>query len=496
VTLQTPSRVSNHHHNHHPWKTYHYYLENDKNGSLQRHSINLDETVIGVLTSIANALQSSGVPNVTLPPPWPTIHNMSSYDDDSRPRNSNKQQPSTASNHGSDTSNTTSSSSSINHSFDINTNKSRNLLFFLQQYADPLDIQQRRQNRLDAQTAALVTRQLFHFSLIDGTRVGWSSSSLAKSLSSLATLYDDHSHKFKVQSFYPFRLVMNNSDSYEQKVDVFGGGTITLHPAATPSQWLETLLTVSPKDIEQVLYYQEQQQLYVSTIQNRLQLQIRRGYTCSSELYYTFLETLYHGLMMGSGGLDSDSLTTTLQAVSCTIVSTSLHTQLIVEAEDLSGSLLCTNQSVDHSDVLPVRARISESGCIHMSLQMNSSIMTRKQENHTPSIVVASILACLETYRHDAQLKRKEYLMKESKWKDDIQWLKVHFGLTRVFKVTPSLVTIDQLLQCTHRLLQLEESKRIVYQSHLAGHSLGIVGSGHSCHLGDDGSIIVPWDWL
>ena len=32
-------------------------------------------------------------------------------------------------------------------------------------------------------------------------------------------------------------------------------------------------------------------------------------------------------------------------------------------------------------------------------------------------------------------------------------------------------------------------------QSALAGNSLSIAGSGHFCHLGDDGSIVIPHDW-
>jgi hypothetical protein len=169
-------------------------------------------------------------------------------------------------------------------------------------------------------------------------------------------------------------------------------------------------------------------------------------------------------------------------------VSTQSQIQLIVEAEDSQGNAFYPNQL----DILPIRSRISESGCIHMSLQ---ACMSPPQEKKHHS-VVASVVACLEKYRQNAQIKRVEYLQRETEFNENIQWLKVHLGLARVFKVTPSLVTTEQLLQCTRRLLDMEESKRIVYRSHLVGLSLGITGSGHSCHLGDDGSIIVPWDWL
>lgn len=311
--------------------------------------------------------------------------------------------------------------------------------------------------------------------------MGWSSSSLAKSLSALAKLHDDHHQKFQVHSFYPFRLVISNNDSYEYRVDVLGGGTITLHPAATPSQWLETLLTVTPQDIEKVQYYQEQQLKYVTLIQNRLQLQIRRGYTCSSHLYYTFLETLYHDLV-GDGIGPSYPLT--LHSVSSEM-STQSQVQLVLEAEDSHENTFCPNRAGD-SHVLPIRARISETGCIHLSI-------TQQLKVHS---AVASIMACLERYRDDAQMKRNAHIEKEVQFKDHVQLLKIHYGLTRVYKVTPSLVTMEQLLNCTTRLLEMDDSNRTLYRTHLAGHSFGIIGSGHSCHLGDDGSIITPWDWL
>ena len=47
----------------------------------------------------------------------------------------------------------------------------------------------------------------------------------------------------------------------------------------------------------------------------------------------------------------------------------------------------------------------------------------------------------------------------------------------------------EEFVEALMRLLQHEERRRFV------GTSIGIVGKGHSCHLGDDGSLMIPWDW-
>lgn len=86
--------------------------------------------------------------------------------------------------------------------------QNNNLLQFLQ--ADGLadDIKERQLNRIDATAAAYVARQLYKFKSIDGTRLGWSSKSMAICLQRLAALHDEHIGKFQTNSFYPFRLII------------------------------------------------------------------------------------------------------------------------------------------------------------------------------------------------------------------------------------------------------------------------------------------------
>ena len=65
------------------------------------------------------------------------------------------------------------------------------------------------------------------------------------------------------------------------------------------------------------------------------------------------------------------------------------------------------------------------------------------------------------------------------------------FGVQNV-KRASSLVTSDQMAECLSKLLNKDAAEKEVLRRYLAGQSLGIAGHGHLCHLGDDGSIIIP----
>jgi len=95
--------------------------------------------------------------------------------------------------------------------------QNNNLLQFLQaDVAD--DIKERQLNRIDATAAAYTARQLYKFKSIDGTRLGWSSKSMAICLQRLAALHDEHMDKFQTNSFYPFRLIIS-SDEVSSLID-------------------------------------------------------------------------------------------------------------------------------------------------------------------------------------------------------------------------------------------------------------------------------------
>ena len=63
------------------------------------------------------------------------------------------------------------------------------------------------------------------------------------------------------------------------------------------------------------------------------------------------------------------------------------------------------------------------------------------------------------------------------------------FGVQGVKKVS-SMVTSDQMSECLLTLLNHPEKE--VLRGHFAGQSIGVAGRGQLCHLGDDGSIVIP----
>lgn len=72
--------------------------------------------------------------------------------------------------------------------------------------------------------------------------------------------------------------------------------------------------------------------------------------------------------------------------------------------------------------------------------------------------------------------------------------LKFQFGFTKVTKSRPMTVTTDQYIVALNKLLQAKHDLNGV-KYNLAGNSLGITHEGSFCRLGDDGSLMVPWNW-
>lgn len=63
------------------------------------------------------------------------------------------------------------------------------------------------------------------------------------------------------------------------------------------------------------------------------------------------------------------------------------------------------------------------------------------------------------------------------------------YGVQSIKKVG-TLVTEEQVLDCLMKLLNKKEMLRNL----LTGQTLGITGRDQPCHLGDDGSIVIPWN--
>ncbi|GAX19659.1 hypothetical protein FisN_19Hh243 [Fistulifera solaris] len=191
--------------------------------------------------------------------------------------------------------------------------KGRSLSDFLS-HLQPDEIQGRRNSRIDAQAAALAVRRLYRFQAVDATSLGWSSAWVATLFRRLIDLHQ--SQQFKVNSFYPIRLVFSNAAAKvsilqrpDHALDVYGG-VLRLSPAGTSVQWLETLNSVTSGRIEEIQYHQSQMLAYSKTIHSVVGIKVKKGHSCSNFEYFSFLERLSHHLLPSETDV---SLSTTLQ---------------------------------------------------------------------------------------------------------------------------------------------------------------------------------------
>ena len=323
-----------------------------------------------------------------------------------------------------------------------------NLMHFLREI-NLDDINTRKLNRINASAAALVARRAFQFSAIDGTGLGWSSASLAILLSKLTDLHDEHKSKLQTKSFYPFRL-MFSGDEFHKKIDLYSG-VILLNPAATPLQWLNTLQAITIENVRELKRNIHALKQNLSTVETFLNIKIKKGYSCEPEDYHNFLkQTALMSLdIVKVRGADNASLTPLTN-----------NTCLVIE-----------------SDQACRRAKLRIDGNIEAGVGMNIDLIHRSiskfsaQSNHCKQI--------------------------ESKYKEDCRHLMqrviYEFGLQNIEKVG-SLVSYEHLSYCLSQLLCRVDNEKEELRSLIRGQTLGIAGRGQPCHLGDDGSIVIPWN--
>ena len=433
------------------WEKLTFHLEK-KDGSLKKYTMQLDRDAEQILDGIASALKSTGATVMKAPPPLQ--HRQDPIFDHSIEAGSfftthnsiemNRMQSilrSAAGNENKD--------GHLNRIFDTNTRKGRDLTHFLQNL-DMDEIERRKASRIDASAAALVARQLFKFQSIDGTGLGWSSDSLAKFLTSLAKLYDEHHSKFKIDTFYPFRLILSNDESQE-KVDLFGG-TVMLNPGSTHVQNLETLMSINECSVKKLFVNRSSLANCQDTVQNALNVKIKKGYSCSSREYYEFMKK----------------------------ISEFLHSFVIEVEDELSNAIsLGRIQVVVETAYACRRATVNNLGEIRVSAAIANEA------------IVSSIRSC----RQEAHKKVDEEDRKKKRGKELAKMVQYNLGASRIFRGRTS-VSSDQYLKSLTALLNLSEEELTSQAKHyIEGMNIGIIGSGRSCHLGDDGSILIPCDW-
>ena len=440
---------------------YTYYLQRD-DGRSMKHKIRLNDTVPNILQQMQKALEVSGVAGLPDPPPPPEVPPDIAWKRNAEAENATRT-GSAASEfnrmHGIIWAASRASdgvakprSQEIDHKYDVNSKRGSSLGGFLRDLKLS-DIEDRKASRLDASAAALVARRAYGFQSIDGTGMGWSSSSLAMLLSSLTALYDEHKSALQVETFYPMRLVISYDDDATSNVDLYGG-VIRLHPAATPIQWLEILQSITEESLKELAKNQRALRLNAITVQNGLNVKLKKGLTCPSIEYHAFVKRLARWLEEDAAALKS-GITQTSNEVALT------RLELVVEADQACR-----------------RARLNKDGSIRVGSGMDGN----------------EIVKSISRLSEDARERVVERMVEIAKAKEVIALARNQFGLSRLYHEAKSTVTLPELVESLLRLLKIDtiQDKEVLK---LAGQSLGITGRGHFVHLADDGSIVIPHDW-
>lgn len=440
--------------------SYRYYLQRNDGTPLQ-HTIRLNDTVENVLGNMARALEASGVAGLPRAPPPPTSQVPSDIAWKRRAEAQNAMRTGSSASEFSRMHGIIWAASrprdgkvrpqEIDHRFDVNAKRGRDFGGFLRGL-NLRDIEERKASRMDASAAALVARRAYGFQAIDGTGMGWSSASLARLLSALTALHDEHMSALKVESFYPLRLVISYDDDSISNVDLYGG-VIRLHPAATPIQWLEILKSVTEESLGEFERNQAKLRDNAQKAQDALNVKLVKGQTCPSWEYHRFVHRIAEWLdgMASLGGDDEASST----AVALT------RLQLVVETDQACR-----------------RARVNADGTIRVGAGM------------TGEAIYSSTSRLSKDAREKVENRKKEV----ERCKEVIALTRNLLGLSRVYYEAKSTVTLEQMIECLLRLMKSEVVERRETMK-LAGQSLGITGSGHFCHLSDDGSLVIPCDW-
>jgi hypothetical protein len=337
----------------------------------------------------------------------------------------------------------------VDHRYDVVSNRGRSLQHFLE-HLDPQEIAQRKASRLDAQAVARQTRRLYHFQAVDATTLGWSSASVAVLLQRLLDLHSEHGHQLSVDSLHPLRLVFTHDDGHET-LDRYAG-VLHLSPASTPLQWLSHLRRVTPEALAEIRHRRDQVLQMQKDLQRAGGLKWNKGFSCSSRDYYHFLERLKAALPILDNG-DEEENGNPFALVPDQLVTVTVE-----------GPQVCRR---------PVTTR---EGAIRLGVDMSHATVRAALDRLRPAAAQQVVVTQTERGHCDD-------LAQQAQWQ---------LGLSRLdYRQRGSILQPTHVRQCLHRLVQ--ESTR--FQSGLAGQSVGIVGSGHFCHLADDGSVMIPHDF-
>ena len=419
--------------------TYNFSLiKND--GTVLKNELNLDDTVHNIVLNILDAVRTSGS-SFPSPPA-----EQANYDTNEHIWTTEEEIIQYAKN--------------TTNKYNVKSNQGKDLKHFLTKELNTKKIQTLKLQRIDASAAALVTRRTYKFQSIDGTRIGWSSLSSIKLFTSLLKLHDEFaSSKFNVISFYPLRLIFSH-DEIDHPLCVYSG-TLLLHPASTPIQWLDIFMNITQDMLDLIQYHQSIALENIKIIQNHLKLKVQKGFSCSGREYFLCLQYLADELKA------TTSTTDALLPLNQYYVNYPNMLKLIIESKYTYKTATIEKKT----------------GNIHV----NSNITSIPQ--------LVSSLNNLSTKAYTIALQQKQ---KNKEWIQLREALKIKLQLSNVDKGSNNIVTNDQVYQCLVRLLSGCGDGSFLngdVRKKLIGQSIHVTSSGKFCHVADDGSIVIPWDW-
>ena len=495
------------------------YLVERRDGSFLRSALVVTDPVDAILRSMADALEQSGAAAMPVPPPPPIPTPPSSSTSNLPPRTNAAESSSTRSdgwqydalfsNSSSFTSST--SSNTIDHRYDVQSRRGRDLRSFLLPSLDPSsswhqDIAKRRMDRTDAHAVASQVRQLYGFQAVDAaTSLGWSSRSTTVLLRQLVALYDEHHNRLPISSYHPFRLELSPSvppsphahtamatvrpqtsnktqssspaqaDDDHPALDVYGG-VLRIHPAATPLQWLESFQLVNTEHVHAL-------QKHRTTLQHRIQdlapclggVRLVKGHTCSSFEYHAFVKLLHEGVFGNGAGNGAMTTTTTTSLPALEPIRVTVEAPRSVRV----GGIVAPDGSVR----------------VHAGLDATSVAEAIAKHGSAAREKARHIATDRETCRHIIRiLQDKLGVQRVSTRNASVAMTHFRTALVRLL----SAIGGGECSSSSNPTTTAAETESIpleLLQSALAGNSLSIANSGHFCHLGDDGSIVIPHDW-
>ena len=340
----------------------------------------------------------------------------------------------------------------VSEKYNRRSNFGRNLDSFLSKL-NVDEMKHQRNLRIDASNAARTVKETYQFEAVDASRLQWSSENLRKVFVSLNNMFQEHKSKLRLGSFYPLRLVLSSDDHQDRFCEY--SSEILINPAATPLQWLRVFMQIEESLLIRAKSKRKLITTWTRSIENTLPIKIRKGPSCSPADYYYCLQRI-------NNELENRKLSY-LSTESSTALSRSDTVYISFEA---SGSYR--------------RPQVGSDGVIRVGADTDTT----------------SFIAAWKRLQDSSSQKRLNEEMIMLECREKIKLLQSSLDVLFVRKEQRSSVTSSQVLDCLNRLITriTKEEDDLLYKR-LSKNSLRIGPTGQVCRLGNDGSIIIPWNW-